>query len=96
MRRRGARRSGPDNGGSAVRYKSRRILIRQRQHLRQLDQTVTLRGKREIARAQETKLTNLVQHVDQGRDGTNLSSAIRVFVLNHMRADLNLGIVRDD
>ena len=42
----------------------------------------------QAAGAQETPLTNLVQHVDQGRDGTNLSSAIRVFVLNHMRAQI--------
>ena len=42
----------------------------------------------QAASAQETPLTNLVQHIDQGRDGTNLSSAIRVFVLNHMRAQI--------
>ena len=43
-------------------------------------------GLREIACAQKTKLTKLVQHIDQGRNGANLSSAIRVFVFNHLRA----------
>jgi hypothetical protein len=38
-------------GGSAGRYKSRRLLNRRRQHLRQLGQTVAPRGKRRIARA---------------------------------------------
>ena len=41
---------------------------------------------REIACAQKTKLTKLAQQVDQGRQGNNLSSAIRVYVLNHLRA----------
>lgn len=45
-------------------------------------------GLREIARAQETPLTKLVQRIDQGRHGGNLSSAIRVFVFNHMRAQI--------
>ena len=43
---------------------------------------------REIASLQNTKLTTLVQHIDQGRNGGNLSSAIRVFVFNHLRAQL--------
>jgi predicted DNA-binding ribbon-helix-helix protein len=29
-----------------------------------------------------------VQHIDHGRDGRNLSSAIRVFVFNHLRAQI--------
>jgi predicted DNA-binding ribbon-helix-helix protein len=45
-------------------------------------------GLREIASSQKTKLTTLVQHIDQKRDGTNLSSAIRVFVFNHLRAQV--------
>ena len=39
-------------------------------------------GLREIANAQKTKLSTLVQQIDQGRHGNNLSSAIRVFVFN--------------
>ena len=43
---------------------------------------------REIASMQKTKLTKLVQQIDQGRAGGNLSSAIRVFVFNHLRAQV--------
>jgi predicted DNA-binding ribbon-helix-helix protein len=43
---------------------------------------------REIASRQNAKLTTLVQQIDQGRNGTNLSSAIRVFVFNHVRAQV--------
>ncbi len=46
-------------------------------------------GLREIASSQKTKLTTLVQHIDQKRDGSNLSSAIRVFVFNHLRAQIS-------
>jgi predicted DNA-binding ribbon-helix-helix protein len=45
-------------------------------------------GLRDIASSQKTKLTTLVQQIDQKRDGSNLSSAIRVFVFNHMRAQV--------
>ena len=45
-------------------------------------------GLRKIARSQKSKLTDLVQQVEQGRNGGNLSSAIRVFVFNHMRAQI--------
>jgi predicted DNA-binding ribbon-helix-helix protein len=45
-------------------------------------------GLREIACAKKTKLTNLMQLIDQERDDTNLSSAIRVFVFNHLRGQL--------
>ena len=45
-------------------------------------------GLREIASTQKTKLTTLVQQIDQKRDGTNLSSAIRVFVFNHLRGQV--------
>jgi predicted DNA-binding ribbon-helix-helix protein len=45
-------------------------------------------GLREIASSQNTKLTTLVQQIDQKRNGNNLSSAIRVFVFNHMRAQV--------
>ena len=41
---------------------------------------------REIAALQNIKLTRLVGQIDQGRDGRNLSSAIRVFLLKQFRA----------
>jgi predicted DNA-binding ribbon-helix-helix protein len=43
---------------------------------------------REIASAQKAMLSTLVGQIDQGRDGGNLSSAIRVFVFNHLREQL--------
>ena len=43
-------------------------------------------GLREIARTQKTKLTDLLHRIDEGRKGGNLSSAIRVFVFNSLRA----------
>lgn len=42
-------------------------------------------GLREIANAQKAKLSTLVRQIDQGRQGNNLSSAIRVFVFNQLR-----------
>ena len=42
-------------------------------------------GLREIAATQKAKLSTVVGHIDQGRDGNNLSSAIRVFVFNQLR-----------
>jgi len=43
---------------------------------------------REIASVQKKKLTTLVQQIDEERNGGNLSSAIRVFVFNHLRAQV--------
>jgi len=43
-------------------------------------------GLREIANTQKAKLSTLVRQIDQGRQGNNLSSAIRVFVFNSLRA----------
>ena len=43
---------------------------------------------REIASAQKAKLSTLVRQIDEGRQGNNLSSAIRVFVFNHLRAQI--------
>ena len=40
-------------------------------------------GLRQIAEAQNTNLSALVRQVDRDRSKGNLSSAIRVFVLNH-------------
>ncbi|MGD0027273.1 MAG: ribbon-helix-helix domain-containing protein [Xanthobacteraceae bacterium] len=43
-------------------------------------------GLKEIARSRKVTLTDLVAEVDTRRRHGNLSSAIRVFVLNHYRA----------
>lgn len=43
-------------------------------------------GLREIAAAQKAKLSTLVRQIDESRQGNNLSSAIRVFVFNQLRA----------
>jgi predicted DNA-binding ribbon-helix-helix protein len=43
---------------------------------------------REIAATRKTKLTTLVQQIDEGRGEGNLSSAIRVYVFRHLRAQL--------
>ncbi len=43
---------------------------------------------REIASARKTKLTTLVQQIDEGRGDGNLSSAIRVYVFRHLRAQV--------
>ena len=44
-------------------------------------------GLRTIASRQNIKLTELLEQIDKGRKGGNLSSAIRVFVFNNLRAD---------
>jgi predicted DNA-binding ribbon-helix-helix protein len=48
-------------------------------------------GLREIANAQKAKLSTLVRQIDQGRQGNNLSSAIRVFVFNQLRSQASAG-----
>jgi predicted DNA-binding ribbon-helix-helix protein len=48
-------------------------------------------GLREIANAQKAKLSTLVRQIDHGRQGNNLSSAIRVFVFNQLRAQVSSG-----
>jgi predicted DNA-binding ribbon-helix-helix protein len=45
-------------------------------------------GLREIASQQRITLSTLVSQIAQTRTGNNLSSAIRVFVLNHLRAQI--------
>ena len=47
---------------------------------------------REIAATRKTKLTTLVQQIDEGRGEGNLSSAIRVYVFRHLRAQLADGV----
>jgi predicted DNA-binding ribbon-helix-helix protein len=43
-------------------------------------------GLREIGDLEKTKLSTLLQKIDLDRRNANLSSAIRIFVLNHFRA----------
>jgi predicted DNA-binding ribbon-helix-helix protein len=43
-------------------------------------------GLREIARRKNATLRSLITQIDDTRERNNLSSAIRVFVLNHFRA----------
>jgi predicted DNA-binding ribbon-helix-helix protein len=42
-------------------------------------------GLKEIAAARHSTLSDLVASIDTGRTGGNLSSAIRLFVLEHYR-----------
>jgi predicted DNA-binding ribbon-helix-helix protein len=44
------------------------------------------RGLKEIARAQQATLSNVVAEIDKTREHDNLSSAIRLFVLDRVRA----------
>jgi predicted DNA-binding ribbon-helix-helix protein len=47
---------------------------------------------REIADAEGLKLTELIAHIDTNRCTPNLSSAIRLFVLDHYRTLVELGL----
>jgi predicted DNA-binding ribbon-helix-helix protein len=52
-------------------------------------------GLKEIARAQQATLSNIVAEIDKTRQQGNLSSAIRLFVLDRVRApekDLTNGL----
>lgn len=40
---------------------------------------------REIAEAEQVRVSDLLRRIDSERQNANLSSAIRVFVLNHAR-----------
>jgi predicted DNA-binding ribbon-helix-helix protein len=42
-------------------------------------------GLKEIARAQHATLSNMVTEIDRTREQNNLSSAIRLFVLDRVR-----------
>jgi predicted DNA-binding ribbon-helix-helix protein len=53
------------------------------------------RGLKEIAAARSMTLSDLVASIDTGRDLGNLSSAIRLFVLDHYRS-LAAGRAMDD
>ena len=41
---------------------------------------------KDIAHSRNATLSELVAHIDQNRKPSNLSSAIRVFILEHLRA----------
>lgn len=43
---------------------------------------------REIAHLQKISLSTLIPQIDETRGDNNLSSAIRLFVFNHLRAQL--------
>ena len=45
-------------------------------------------GLRQIADAQKSKVSALVQRIDRERTNRNLSSAIRIFVFNYFRERL--------
>jgi predicted DNA-binding ribbon-helix-helix protein len=47
------------------------------------------KGLKEIAVSRDTTLSDLVAEIDTGRPHGNLSSAIRLFVLDHYRARTN-------
>jgi len=45
-------------------------------------------GLRQIADAQKSKVSAMVQRIDRERTNRNLSSAIRIYVFNHFRERL--------
>ena len=45
-------------------------------------------GLRQIADAQKSKVSAMVQKIDRERTNRNLSSAIRIYVFNHFRERL--------
>ena len=49
------------------------------------------RGLKEIARGQQATLSNVVAEIDKARQRGNLSSAIRLFVLDRVRAPSTTG-----
>jgi predicted DNA-binding ribbon-helix-helix protein len=48
------------------------------------------KGLKEIAAGRNLSLSELVASIDTGRDHGNLSSAIRLFVLDHYRAQISI------
>ena len=50
---------------------------------------------KEIAGHRDITLSDMVALIDTGRHAGNLSSAIRLFVLDHYRAQLNGGAARE-
>ena len=50
---------------------------------------------REIAKSKMLTMSKLVEEIDQHRNGENLSSAIRVFVLEYYQNVVSLNVRRD-
>jgi len=50
------------------------------------------KGLKEIAANRDLTLSDMVSSIDSGRLNGNLSSAIRLFVLDHYRTTIGLGI----
>ena len=53
------------------------------------------KGLKEIASARNMTLSDLVASIDGGRRQGNLSSAIRLFVLDHYRSQANGNVPRE-
>jgi predicted DNA-binding ribbon-helix-helix protein len=51
------------------------------------------RGLKEIAHTQRTTLSTMVGQIDKGRSQANLSSAIRLFVLDRLRTPVSRPVV---
>ena len=51
---------------------------------------------KEIARGQQATLSNVVAEIDKARQRGNLSSAIRLFVLDRVRTPATAGLVHLD
>jgi len=49
------------------------------------------RGLKEIASSRRLTLSDVVTDIDCGRAGGNLSSAVRLFVLDHYRSQIGAG-----
>lgn len=49
-------------------------------------------GLHEIARHHNMPVFTLVERIDHDRENANLSSAIRVFVFNHLRSRMDRGV----
>jgi predicted DNA-binding ribbon-helix-helix protein len=54
------------------------------------------RDLKEIARTQSVSVATLIKEIDQVRKGANLSSAIRLFVFDHVRTYGANGATRQD
>jgi len=54
------------------------------------------RGLKDIANGQHVTLSNMVAEIDRSRQQSNLSSAIRLFVLDRLRARTSNGSARRD
>ena len=54
------------------------------------------KGLKEIARGRDLTLSEVVGAIDSERAQANLSSALRLFVLDHYRSQINLGARKDE